>query len=131
MRPTVSSPVRIFGWGRRSGTVISMTAPPFQRRMRAACGSGASRRTVMFTFSSRVRSTLLAVLVGSGRRVPDEFEVVAERQDRCPLAGGEGPGGAFSRRESSAAASDCARSARSHSASRPRATSRLSGGRAR
>src|SRR6266516_4819214 len=92
----VSSSVRSRRGGvRLTGMASSLIAPPFHRRIRSACPDSWSRCTVMFTSSSRVRSSLLAVLTGGGRRVPDGLQVVAERQDRGALGGGEGcgPGG--------------------------------------
>jgi hypothetical protein len=83
------------GWRRRSGTVRSLIAPPFQRSIRAAFGAGSSRCSVMFTSSIRVRSSCLrslSVVVGASHTW---LRFVAERQDRRPLAVGEGlgPGG--------------------------------------
>src|ERR1019366_625586 len=69
----VSSSVRILGWGRRSGTVSSLIAPPFHRSTRRACGSGSSRRSVMFTSPGRVRSSCLrslSVVVGASQTAP-------------------------------------------------------------
>src|SRR5206468_612264 len=69
----VSSAVRILGCRRRSGTVSSLIAPPFHRSTRPACGPGSSRCRVMFTSSSRVRSSCLrslSVVVGASQTAP-------------------------------------------------------------
>src|ERR1035441_3199693 len=69
----MSSAVRILGCGRRSGTASSLIAPPFHRSTRPACGSGLSRRSVMFASPGRVRSSCLrslSVVVGAAQTAP-------------------------------------------------------------
>jgi hypothetical protein len=68
MRSMVSSSVRIFGCGRRMGTVSSVVAPPFQRMSTSARGSELSRWRVRVASSSKVRSSCLrslSVVVGA------------------------------------------------------------------
>ena len=101
----VSSSVRIFGCGRRSGTVSSLIAPPFHRKTRRACGSGSSRRAVMFTSSSRVRSSCLrslSVVVGASHTWPRSSP---RARIAARSAGVRVFGRAVSRRASSASAS--------------------------
>jgi len=101
----VSSSVRILGWRRRSGTVSSVIAPPFHRRIRRAYGSGFVAAGGDVHFLQQGAQQLLAVLVGGGGRVPHLAEVVAEGDDRRALGRGEGlrPGGCPGRRRGSAA----------------------------
>jgi hypothetical protein len=72
---------------------------------------------------------LFAVLFGGARRGPDPLEILTQGQDRGALGGAEGSGAAFL----AAGQLGLGGAARvfSQSASRPRATSRLSGSTAR
>ncbi|MGE5289380.1 MAG: HD-GYP domain-containing protein [Micromonosporaceae bacterium] len=114
-----------------AGTVSSLIAPPFHRSTRAACGPGSSRCSVMFTSSSRVRSSCLrslSVVVGASHTWPRSSPRARIAARSC---GDKTLGRAASRRASSASAPARARRACSHSVSRPRATSRLPGSTAR